>query len=144
MQNHLRNVRSLQLDISSFMCYLNRVKNLLFSDIIFIHQTILYFNVYCLFIEVSKIRIMNDSLIPLNTIKSRMLLLETQNTKNVNRRLGFINPSLAEYDMPYLSKQYRSRSVGFWRPTDLDLHCLPLRKWIFIAILDQVIWLADN
>ena len=30
--------------------------------------------------------------------------------------------SLAEHDMPCLSKQCRSRSVG----TDLDLHCLSL------------------
>ena len=38
-----------------------------------------------------------------------------------------INPSLAEHDMPCLSKQCRSRSVGFFvtKPTDLDLHCLP-------------------
>ena len=35
-----------------------------------------------------------------------------------------INPSLAEHDMPCLSKQCRSRSVG--KPTDLDLHCLSL------------------
>ena len=27
----------------------------------------------------------------------------------------FYNPSLAEHDMPCLSKQCRSRSVGFWR-----------------------------
>ena len=28
-------------------------------------------------------------------------------------RFSFVNPSLAEHDMPCLSKQCRSRSVGF-------------------------------
>ena len=54
------------------------------------------------------------------------------------------NPSPAEH-MPCLSKQCRSRSVGFWRSqTDLDLHCLPSSMWIYINNLDQVIWLAEN
>ena len=35
---------------------------------------------------------------------------------------GGINPSLAEHDMPCLSKQCRSRSVK--KPTDLELFCL--------------------
>ena len=30
------------------------------------------------------------------------------------------------------------------KPTDLDLHCLPLSMWIYINNLDQVIWLAEN
>ena len=34
--------------------------------------------------------------------------------KNNNMKIKF-NPSLAEHDMPCLSKQCRSRSVGFWR-----------------------------
>ena len=29
--------------------------------------------------------------------------------------LHILNPSLAEHDMPFLSKQCRSRSVGFWK-----------------------------
>ena len=33
----------------------------------------------------------------------------------LNRMCFYINPSLAEHDMPCLSKQCRSRSVGFWR-----------------------------
>ena len=28
--------------------------------------------------------------------------------------------------------------------TDLDLHCLPLRIWIYSKNSDQVIWLAEN
>ena len=44
-----------------------------------------------------------------------------------------INPSLAEHDMPCLSKQCRSRSV-------LHLHCLSLNMWISIKNPDQVIW----
>ena len=31
------------------------------------------------------------------------------------RPICIINPSLAEHDMPWFSKQCRSRSVGFWR-----------------------------
>ena len=30
------------------------------------------------------------------------------------------------------------------KPTDLDLHCLPLSLWICIKIQNQVIWLAEN
>ena len=30
------------------------------------------------------------------------------------------------------------------KPTDLDLHCLPLSTWIYINNQDQVIWLAEN
>ena len=30
------------------------------------------------------------------------------------------------------------------KPTDLDLHCLPLSMWIYINNLDQVIWFAEN
>ena len=30
------------------------------------------------------------------------------------------------------------------KPTDLDLHCLPLSMWIYINNLDQVIWLAEK
>ena len=46
----------------------------------------------------------------------------------VDVNLKELNPSLAEHDMPCLSKLGRSRSVGFClkKPTDLDLHCLPL------------------
>ena len=36
----------------------------------------------------------------------------------------------------------RSRSVK--KPTDVDLHCLPLSMRIYINNLDQVIWLAEN
>ena len=32
----------------------------------------------------------------------------------------------------------------FKKPTDLDLHCLPLSMWSYINNLDQVIWLAEN
>ena len=31
-----------------------------------------------------------------------------------------------------------------WKPTDLDLHCLSFSMWIYINILDQVIWQAEN
>ena len=30
------------------------------------------------------------------------------------------------------------------KPTDLDLHCLPLRLWIYNNNPDQAIWLAEN
>ena len=30
------------------------------------------------------------------------------------------------------------------KPTDLDLHCLPLSIWIYSNNLDQVIWLAES
>ena len=56
--------------------------------------------------------------------------------------LGTLTLVLLNPEMPFLCKQCRSRSVGFW--TDLDLHCLPFCMWIYINILDQVIWLAEN
>ena len=33
---------------------------------------------------------------------------------------------------------------GSKKPTDLDLHCLPLSLWIYINNQDQIIWLAEN
>ena len=30
------------------------------------------------------------------------------------------------------------------KPTDLDLHCLPLSMWIYSNNPDQAIWLAEN
>ena len=30
------------------------------------------------------------------------------------------------------------------KPTDLDLHCLPLSMWIYSNNPDQVIWLAEK
>ena len=30
------------------------------------------------------------------------------------------------------------------KPTDLDLHCLPLSMWLYSNNLDQEIWLAEN
>ena len=45
------------------------------------------------------------------------------------------NPSLAKHDMPCLSRQCRSRSVGF---------CLSFNMWISIKNPDQVICLAGN
>ena len=50
--------------------------------------------------------------------------------------LMYLNASLAEHDMPCLSKQCRS--------SDLDLHCLSLDMWPSIKNSDQVIWLAGN
>ena len=37
--------------------------------------------------------------------------------------------------------QYEERKK---KPTDLDLHCLPLSMWIYSNNSDQVIWLAEN
>ena len=52
--------------------------------------------------------------------------------------LVLLNP-----DKPCLCKQCRSRSVGFWKPTDLDLHCLSLSIWICINnCLKQSDWLT--
>ena len=51
---------------------------------------------------------------------------------------------LLNLDISCLSKQCRSRSVGLKKPTDLDLHFLPLSIWIYSHNLDQVIWLAKN
>ena len=48
----------------------------------------------------------------------------------------FLPRSLAEHDMPCLSKQCRSISVG---ASDLDLHCLSFNMWIYSNNPDQVI-----
>ena len=60
----------------------------------------------------------------------------------MNPLLCLVNPCPAEPGYTLLSKQCRSRSVGFW--TDLDLHCLSLSTWICMNNLDKVIWLAEN
>ena len=60
----------------------------------------------------------------------------------IGNHFRLVNPSLAEHNMPCLSKQCRSRSVGFL--TDLDLHCLSLNMWISVKNQDWVIWLAGN
>ena len=67
--------------------------------------------------------------------RQEMWQLETINSQ--------VNPSLAEHNMPCLSKQCRSRSV-VQRPTDLDLHYLSLNMWNSIKNQNQVIWLAGN
>ena len=62
---------------------------------------------------------------------------------------------LLNLDIPCICKQCRSWSVGQIRmvkiqeaitlkPTDLDLHCLPLSVRIYNKNPDQVIWLAEN
>ena len=63
--------------------------------------------------------------------------------------LVLLNP-----DMPCLCKQCRSRSVGLKKPTDLDLHCLPLTTvlssslgktffaWRFILNENILLWLT--
>ena len=55
-----------------------------------------------------------------------------------------IKPSLAELNMPCLSKPCRSRSVGFFRSKLIWICSLPSSMWICINNLDQVIWLAGN
>ena len=37
-----------------------------------------------------------------------------------------------------------SDQIDLKKPTDLDLHCLPLHMWIYSNSPDQVIWLAEN
>ena len=46
--------------------------------------------------------------------ESRMSTLNMQKIEKT-----YLNPSLAEHDMPYISKQCRSRSVGFWTESEL-------------------------
>ena len=53
-----------------------------------------------------------------------------------------INPCPANSDIPCLCKQWRSRSVRFWR-SQLIWICT-VCTWIYINNLDQVIWLAEN
>ena len=53
-------------------------------------------------------------------------------------RLSFLTrPAEPEYTLPL--QTCRSRSVGFLKPTDLDLHCLSLSMLICTNNLDQVI-----
>ena len=56
-----------------------------------------------------------------------------------------VNPSPAEprYALPLQTVQIQI-SWLLKKPTDLDLHCLPFSKWIYINNLNQVIWLAEN
>ena len=53
-----------------------------------------------------------------------------------------INPYPAVHDNPYLCKQCRSRSDGFKKPSDQDLHCLSFSLWIWMKTLYDVIWLV--
>ena len=48
---------------------------------------------------------------------------------------------LLNLDMPCLTKQCRSRPVGFWI-SQLIWICLSFSMWISISNLDQVIWFA--
>ena len=56
-----------------------------------------------------------------------------------------VNPCPAEpgCTLPLQTVQIQISSL-LKKPTDLDLHCLPLSIWIYINNLDQVIWLAEN
>ena len=56
-----------------------------------------------------------------------------------------INPCPAEpgYTLP-LQTVLIKISWLLKKPTDLDLHCLPLSMWIYSKNLDQVIWLAEK
>ena len=56
----------------------------------------------------------------------------------------FINPCPAEpgYTLPLQTVQIQI----IWllkKPTDLDLHCLPISLWIYVHNLGQSIWFAD-
>ena len=55
----------------------------------------------------------------------------------------YLNPGPAEqrYALPLKTVQIQ---ISWLQPTDLNLHCLSLSMWIYINILDQVIWLAEN
>ena len=57
----------------------------------------------------------------------------------------YLNPCPAEprYTLPLQTVEVQI-SWLLKKPTDLDLHCLPLSMWIYINSLDQVIWLAEN
>ena len=52
-------------------------------------------------------------------------------------------PAEPGYTLP-LQTVYIQISWLLKKPTDLDLHCLPLSMWIYINNLDQIIWLAEN
>ena len=56
-----------------------------------------------------------------------------------------LNPSPAEPGY-VLSLQTVQIQISWLlkKPTDLDLHCLPLSMWIYSSNLDQVIWLAEK
>ena len=65
----------------------------------------------CLFLEV-----LHSKCMQLHMHQHHMLHMHQQYCLYVLFVSGFkFNPSLAEHDMPYLTKQCRSRSVGFWR-----------------------------
>ena len=55
------------------------------------------------------------------------------------------NPSPTEPAYSLLLQTVQIRISWFLqKPTDLDLHCLPLSMWIYSNNLDQAIWLAEN
>ena len=59
--------------------------------------------------------------------------------------MDIVNPGPAEpgYVLPLQTVQIQI-SWLLKKPTDLDLHCLPLSMWTFTNNLDLVIWLAEN
>ena len=59
--------------------------------------------------------------------------------------MSYINPCPAEpgYTLPLQTVQIQI-SWLLKKPNDLDLHCLPIRMWIYLDNLDQIIWLAEN
>ena len=45
---------------------------------------------------------------------------------------------------PAFANSVEPDQLASQKPTDLDLHCLPVSMWIYINNLDQVIWSAEN
>ena len=60
-------------------------------------------------------------------------------------KMQIINPGPAEpgYTLPLQTVQIQI-SWLLKKPTDLDLHCLPLSMWIYSNNPDQIFWLAEN
>ena len=55
-----------------------------------------------------------------------------------------VNPCPAEPGYTLHLQTVQIQISWLLKPTDLDLHCLPLSMWIYSNNLDQVIWLAKN
>ena len=57
---------------------------------------------------------------------------------NANSPLSYTEPGYT------LANSLDPDQLASKKPTDLDLHCLPINMWIYIKYLDKVIWLAEN
>ena len=63
---------------------------------------------------------------------------------SINSSIIWLTLVLLNPDIPSFANSVDPDQLASKKPTDLDLHCLPLSMRIYSNNWDQVIWLAEN